>query len=183
MTRLTKVSANRFGEHAASMADWPRFKPQPLIQLLTGRGVDFVVIGGYAAVLHGSPRITRDLDVCYATEPVNLRVLGRALTDMNARPAGVDEDVPFVADARTLARMQMLTLVTDLGRLDLMTPPKGAPPYARMRDRAERYDLDGVLVRVAAIPDLVKMKRAAGRKKDIADVEELEAIQRLRRQA
>jgi predicted nucleotidyltransferase len=165
------------------MADWPDFRPRPIIQLLTARGVDFVVIGGYAAVLHGSARVTRDLDVCYATDAANLAVLGRALTDMNARPAGVDEDVPFVADARTLARVELLTLVTDLGRLDVMTAPAGAPPYGRMRDRADRYDLDGLLVRVAAIPDLVAMKRAVGRKRDLADIEELEAIQRLRARA
>jgi predicted nucleotidyltransferase len=165
------------------MVDWPPFRPRPIIQLLTARGVDFVVIGGYAAVLHGSPRITRDLDICCATDAANLSVLGRALTDMNAQPAGVDEEVPFVADERTLARIEVLTLVTDLGKLDVMTRPKDAPPYVRMRDRAERYDLDGVLVRVAAIPDLLAMKRAAGRKKDLADVEELEAIERLRGQA
>ena len=52
-----------------------------------------------------------------------------------------------------------------------------------MRERAERHDLGGVLVRVAAIPDLLAMKRASGRKKDLADVEELEAIERLRGQA
>ena len=102
---------------------------------------------------------------------------------MNARPAGVDEEVPFVPDERTLARVQLLTLVTDLGRLDVMTPPKGAPPYARMRERAELYDIDGILVKVAAIPDLLAMKRAVGRKKDLADIAELETIERLRRKA
>jgi predicted nucleotidyltransferase len=161
------------------MADWPEFNPRPIIKLLTARGVDFVVIGGYAAVLHGSPRITQDLDICYATDSANLAVLGRALTDMAARLAGVDEDLPFVADDRTLARVQLLTLMTDLGKLDVMTTPAGAPPYERMRDRADRFELDGVLVRVANIPDLISMKTAAGRKRDLADVEELEAIQRL----
>jgi hypothetical protein len=165
------------------MVEWSPFKPRPIIQLLTAHGVDFVVIGGYAAVLHGSPRITRDLDICYAMDAANLAVLGRVLTDMNAQPAGVEDEVPFVADERTLARVQLLTLMTDLGRLDLMTLPKGAPRYARMRERSDRFDLDGVLVHVAAIPDLIAMKKAVGRKKDLADVEELAAIQRLSRQA
>lgn len=161
------------------MAEWPEFNPRPIIQLLTARGVDFVVIGGYAAVLHGSPRITQDLDLCYATDRPNLHVLGRALTDMHARPAEIDEDVPFVADERTLARVRLLTLITDLGKLDVMTSPAGAPAYELLRNRADRFELDGVLVRVAAVRDLLAMKRAAGRKKDLADVEELEAIQRL----
>ena len=162
------------------MADWPDFRPRAILQLLTARGVDFVVIGGYAAVLHGSPRVTQDLDICFATDPENLSVLGRVLVDLNARLAGVEDDVPFRADARTLANITVLTLVTDLGKLDVMTMPSGAPPYPTMRDRADRFDLDGLLVRVASIPDLVAMKLAAGRTKDLADVDELTAIERLR---
>lgn len=165
------------------MAEWPDFKPRSIIKLLTARGVDFVVIGGYAAVLHGSPRVTNDLDICYAKDAANLAALGRCLTDMDAQPAGVGDKVPFVADERTLARIELLTLETTLGPLDVMRSPTGAPSYVRMRERAERYDVDGMVVRVAAIPDLLAMKRAAGRRKDLADVEELETIERLRRSA
>ena len=127
MTRLTRALRSRFAERVESMVEWPPFKPQPIIQMLTARGVDFVVIGGYAAVLHGSPRITRDLDICYATDAANLAALGRVLTDLRAAPAGVDEDVPFVADGRTLARVELLTLTTELGRLDVMTAAERRP--------------------------------------------------------
>ena len=162
------------------MTAWAEFNPRPIIQLLTARGVDFVVIGGYAAVLHGSPRITQDLDICYSPDSANLSVLGRALTDMNARPSGVEDELPFAADERTLARVELLTLETDLGKLDVMISPSGAPAYERLRASADRFDLDGILVRVASIADLLAMKRAAGRPKDLGDVEELEAIARLR---
>jgi predicted nucleotidyltransferase len=165
------------------VTDWAEFNPGPVIQLLTGRGIDFVVIGGIAAVLHGSPRVTQDLDICYSTDKANLSALGRALVDMNARLFGVKEDVPFVPDERTLARVELLTLQTDHGKLDLMTHPSGAPSYARLRANAETYDLGGILVRVAGIADLIAMKQAAGRAKDLADVEELAAIEQLRRQA
>jgi hypothetical protein len=157
------------------------FDAEPLLGLLNAHGVDYVVIGGIAAVLHGSPRLTHDLDVVFAPDPANLRLLGRALTEVNARLAGVDEVVPFVADERTLRNVQLLTLRTDLGKIDVMVKPDGCPPYEQLRRRAERYEVGGFGVLVASIPDLLAMKRAAGRPKDLADIAELEAIQRLRR--
>jgi hypothetical protein len=160
---------------------WEDFNPRPIIQLLTGRGIDFVVVGGIAAVLHGSPRLTQDLDLCYSTDRANLAALGRALVDMDAHLYGVEEAVPFMPDERTLAHVELLTLQTEHGKLDLMTHPGGAPTYGRLRAGAETYDVGGVLVRAAGIADLIAMKQAAGRKKDLADVEELEAIERLRR--
>lgn len=163
------------------MAEWPYFEPQRILGTLTARGVDFVLVGGYAAVLHGSPRITRDLDVCYATDRENLRALAKVLQELNARLAGVEDDIPFVPDERTLSKVELLTLVTDFGRLDLMTAPAGSPSYDRLRARAARYEIGGFLVKVAEIEDLLAMKAAAGRPKDLADIAELEAIARLRR--
>jgi hypothetical protein len=145
--------------------------------------VDFVVVGGIAATLHGSDRNTFDLDICPAVDPANLVALGRALVDMDARLRGVDEDVPFVPDERTLAHVQLLTLDTSFGPLDVLLRPDGAPAYARLRARAERLDIGTVSVLVASIDDLLAMKRAAGRDKDQLDIETLEAIKRLARRA
>ncbi len=164
------------------MTGWAPFRPGAILQLLTARGVDFVLVGGYAAVLHGSPRITQDLDICYATDQANLDVLGRALVDANARLFGVEEDVPFVPDGRTLARTQLMTLMTDLGKLDLMTSPDGVSTYEGLRRGATAVDLGDYMVHIASIEDLLSMKRAADRPKDRADVVELEAIDRLLRE-
>lgn len=162
------------------MTVWPEFKPREILGLLTKRGVDFVVIGGYAAVLHGSPRVTQDLDITFATDPPNLEALGRLLTDLHARLYGVDRDLPFVADERTLARVELLTLETELGKLDLLALPAGAPTYSDLRGHAARFDVGGFLVRVADIPQLIAMKEIAGRPKDLADIAELDAIAHLR---
>jgi predicted nucleotidyltransferase len=162
------------------MADWPAFEPQRILALLTARGVEFVLIGGYAAVLHGSPRVTRDLDICYATDGANLRALAKVLEKLHARLAGVDEELPFVADEHTLSQAELLTLQTDAGRLDLITAPAGSRSYKRLRANAARYDIGGFLVAVAEIEDLIAMKAAAGRPKDLADIAELEAIADLR---
>jgi hypothetical protein len=153
--------------------------PERILRALTERGVDFVVIGGIAAVLHGSARNTFDLDVCFATDQGNLVALGEVLIALGARLRGV-EDVPFVPDAATLRRIEVLTLSTDAGDFDVLARPSGAPRYEALRRRADRFDLGGFSVLVASVEDLVAMKSAAGRPKDREAVAELEAIRRLR---
>jgi hypothetical protein len=108
-------------------------------------------------------------------------LLGQALTELNARLRGVENDVPFVPDERTLRGVGRSTLDTDHGPLDVMVEPDGSPPYEQLRRRAERMEIGAFGVLVASIPDLIDMKRAAGRHQDLADVATLEAIQRLRR--
>jgi predicted nucleotidyltransferase len=152
-----------------------------LLRRLTGHGVDFVVIGGIAMVAHGSTRLTQDLDICYAGDPANLVALGEVLVDLHGRLRGVAEDVPFVPDDRTLRRTQILCLETEAGPLDLLLAPSGAPPYEKLRADADRVEIDGMRVLVASIEHLAAMKRAANRTKDMLDLEELEAISRLRR--
>jgi len=163
------------------VAAWPDFDPRELLERLTARGVDFVLIGGFAAVAHGSPRLTQDLDLTYASERGNLEALGQALTELGARLRGAEEDLPFVPDATLLRHTELLTLETSAGALDLLATPPGAPSYATLRRRAERLDLGGFVVLVASIEDLVAMKETTGRAKDLGDIEELTAIRRRQR--
>lgn len=165
------------------MPERVELRADEILASLTARGVDFVVIGGIAAVLHGSARNTFDLDVCFATDEANLRALGRVLMALDARLKGVDEEVPFVPDAATLKRVEVLTLTTAAGELDVLAAPAGSPGYEKLRARADRMEIGEIQVLVASIDDLLAMKRAAGRAKDLADVEELEAIRRLRRRS
>lgn len=163
------------------VASWPDFEPDALLRRLTAAGVDFVVIGGYAAIAHGASVLTSDLDICFAPDDANLDALGRVLIDLDARLRGIDEDVPFVSDAATLRRIMVLTLDTADGPLDVLVEPSGAPRYEVLRRRAERLDLGGFAVLVASLGDLIAMKAAAGRPKDLMVLAELEAIRRLRR--
>jgi Nucleotidyl transferase AbiEii toxin, Type IV TA system len=163
----------------ASLIDRPPLSADEILRRLVERGVDFVVIGGIAAVLHGSARNTWDLDICFATDDANLAAVGDVLVALGARLKGVDEDVTFVPDKRTLRQIEVLTLVTSLGELDVLARPPGAPAYEELRRHADRYDLGGFNVSVASIDDLIAMKQAAGRPKDLLDLEELEAIKRL----
>lgn len=161
--------------------EWPEFRPEDLLRALVAHGVDFVVVGGLALVFHGSTRITQDLDICHSTEPANLHALGETLIELEARLFGIEADVPFVPDARTLERTEILTLSTRLGKLDLLAQPSGAPPYSELRARAEVIAVGSFAIRVAGPDHLIAMKRAAGRTKDLADIEELEAIADIRR--
>ena len=161
-------------------AEWPDFDPGKLLRRLTEAGVDFVVIGGIAVNLSGYGRMTRDLDIVFASDPANLRALGGVLTGLNARLRGIEENLPFAADEHTLSGIELLTLETDLGWLDVHREVPGMRGYSGLRERAERVTLDGVPVLIASIDDLLAMKRAAGRGVDEIDVSALEAIKRLR---
>ncbi len=164
------------------MSALPDFRPTELLSALSAGELDFVVIGGIAAGAHGSVAFTQDLDVAYAPDDRNLDRLGAVLVGLGARLRGVTDDVPFVPDGRTLRRTRVLTLDTAAGWLDLLAEPDGAPVYAQLRERAVDEDVGGIVVRVASLADLIAMKKAAGRPKDLIAVEELEAIERLQRE-
>jgi hypothetical protein len=134
------------------------------------------VIGAIAGRLHGSPTVTRDLDICYARDVANLAALAAALTEMQARLRGVEEDVPFILDARTLRAGDSFTFETDAGDLDVLAAPAGTHGFDELMRTAEPMDLGGLTVNVASLDALIQMKRAAGRPKDLIEVEVLAAV-------
>jgi hypothetical protein len=152
------------------------FDPLAALKALSDAGVAFVLIGGVAARLHGSPSLTRDVDICYARELPNLERLADFLRGVRARLRGIDDDVPFLLDARTLQAGGSFTFTTDVGDLDLLAVPAGVGGFDDLARSAERVDLGDVTVMVATLDDLIRMKRAAGRAKDRAEVEILAAL-------
>jgi predicted nucleotidyltransferase len=156
----------------------PEFALSRLLRRLVEADVDFVVVGGVAVIVHGSPRFTKDLDICYSRGRENLDRLGSVLVELGARLRGVEADVLFVPDRRTLLRAEMLTLTTTDGDIDLLAEPDGSPGYAALRRNASRIDLDGVTVLVASIDDMIAMKRATRRPQDLVDLESLEIARR-----
>jgi hypothetical protein len=164
------------------VTELPRFSPAALLRALVEGDVDFIVVGGIAAVAHGSVGFTQDLDIAYADARDNLDRLRAVLVELGARLRGVTDDVPFIPDGRMLKPTRVLTLETKLGPLDLLAQPDGAPVYERLRAGSVREDVAGVPVQIASLDDLIAMKRAAGRPRDLIAVEELEAIRRLQRE-
>jgi hypothetical protein len=164
-----------------SWLDQPNLRLSALLRRLTDGQVDFVVVGGVAVIMQGASRFTKDLDICYSTETQNLDRLGIVLMSLKARLRGVEEDVPFIPDGRTLRHTQILTLTTPDGNLDLLVKPDGSPSYTALRTRASQVDLDGLTVHIASVDDMIAMKRASARAQDLVDLESLEIARRRQR--
>lgn len=151
------------------MADVP-FEPTRLLEVLERHGVRFVVIGAVAAIAQGYPLPTEDLDVTPERERGNLERLAAALRDLNARlrlPNGQAQDFPI--EARFLGSVDSWTLTTDAGDLDLLFAPAGTRGYDDLRADASEADL-GARVVIASLRDVIRMKEAAGRPKDVAQL-------------
>jgi hypothetical protein len=141
---------------------------------------DFVLIGGLAARLHGSPTVTNDLDVCHDLTAGNLKRIAGALEEMEAtlRLPDQAERLEVAIDERLLATTQNLSLTTDFGAFDLLARPAGTEGYEDLIRDAVTLKLErGLSVAVASVDDLIRMKRASGRPKDLIEVEVLTALQ------
>lgn len=146
----------------------PALQAEDLFACLDRHGVRHVLIGGLAAVLHGSPLLTVDADICPATDPDNLQRLAAALEELDARirTPDVAEGVLFPRTAAFLEGVSLLNLVTRLGDLDLAFAPAGGQGFADLSSRATPMVIRGVTVLVAHLEDVIRSKEAANRPKD-----------------
>ncbi len=150
------------------------------IKALADADVNFVIIGGFAAVAQGATYLTRDLDICYERSPENMKRLATALQPFRPRLRGAPEGVPFLFDERTLTQGMNFTLQTDLGDIDLIGESSGFGGFSQFAADAAQISLYGAAFRVASLDALVRSKRAAGRPKDLNSLPELEALKRVR---
>ena len=147
-----------------------------LIRMLSRGGVQYIIVGGVAAGLHGALRTTLDLDVVYARDPDNITRLVAALAPYHPYLRGAPAGLPFALDEPTIARGLNFTLVTTLGDLDLLGEVTGGGGYEQLRAWAQSIEIDGFECWVVTLPKLIALKRAAGRGKDREALAELEAL-------
>ena len=152
------------------------FRPEEVVRLLGRHEVRYVLVGGLAAITHGSSMVTVDVDICHATDRPNITRLATALREIHADLRGVEPGLAFRLDAKTLERGDSFTFTTDLGALDILATPAGTAGFDDLARTAETLELFGHDVLVASVDDLIRMKRAAGRPKDLLAVEELAAL-------
>ena len=152
-----------------------------LLAVLAAAEVDFILIGGMAATVHGASRLTQDLDVVYARQPANLERLATALAPFLPYLRGAPPGLPFRWDAATLERGLNFTLTTTIGDLDLLGEITGGGGYESLLPRSSVIEVFGSGCRCIDLAALIQVKRAAGRPRDLEAIAELEALLEERR--
>lgn len=147
----------------------PRFDGAAILEVLTRHGVTFVVIGGFAAIVQGSPIPTRDIDVVPASDRENWTRLSVALKELDAKVRAVELDEPltFDHDGDSLAASRIWNLTTKYGDLDVTQMPAGTEGYDDLKRDAVELELCGMHIFIASLADIVRSKEAAGRDKDL----------------
>jgi hypothetical protein len=149
-----------------------------LLDALAEHQVAFVVVGGVALVLHGSPRATQDLDICYARDEENLRRLSEALKPFAPTLRGAPPGLPFKFDPPTINSGLNFTLSTSAGDLDLLGEVLGVGQYREASGHVVEVMLYGHRVLILDLDALENAKRAAGRLKDLLDLAEISEIRK-----
>lgn len=147
-----------------------------LLERLAGSGIDFVVIGGFAAVLHGSAQVTQDLDVCAALTDENVSKLREALGDLDPRHRMTPQKLSFLDVPPPGTSLKNLYLRTRLGVVDIITEVIGVGDFERLCAKAQVVTIGGRRVRVIAIDDLIMAKETLARGKDLLVAKELRLI-------
>lgn len=159
------------------MTDSGTFDARELFRAFAKHEVEYVTIGGIAIQAYGGQRLTQDLDVAIASSTDNVARLADALLDLDARVLGPEGQRSRSApSANLLASSDQWHLITDHGPLDVLTLPAHLGSFADMRARAHEVPLGDLSIPIAHREDLLKMKRAAGRPQDLADVKLLESL-------
>jgi hypothetical protein len=146
--------------------------PTKVFETLNRHGVDYVVIGGFAVIAHGHVRATKDVGLIASDERENLERFAAALRELGARLRGVDAEYLPVdpTNPDDLGNGANWTMVTDAGWVDFMAQPPGAAPYPQLRARSVRRRVRNIDIPIVGLDDLIRMKQAAGRARDLADI-------------
>ena len=158
------------------MSEHPLLEADQILRALLDANVRFVLIGGLAAQVHGSPSLTGDVDVCFDLDRENLDRLAEAVQSLAAIRRELPPGVHAPLDARALRAGDVFTLTTRFGDLDLLAHPDPGLDFEALAKRSIAAEILGVVVRVAGLDDLIAMKRAAGRPKDRVELEILGAL-------
>ncbi len=149
---------------------------EQVVQLMNEHSVRYIVIGGWAAIIHGLARSTNDVDLVYARDTDNVRRLAGALQACQPYLRGAPPGLPFRWDEATIRAGLNFTLVTKFGDLDLLGEVAGGGTYEQLLPFSTEVESSGQKARVVTLERLIHLKRSAGRPKDLQVVAELQAL-------
>jgi predicted nucleotidyltransferase len=150
-----------------------------LLRRLVGAGVDFVIVGGYAGVVHGCTLVTQDVDICCDFTPGNLLVLQRAIADLHPVHRMTPSRQPLELTAENVGQFRNLYLDTDLGHLDCLSEIQGLGGYEEVAKASQTIEIDGLSLRVLTLDALVVAKEAMNRPRDREAIRQLRVIKEL----
>jgi predicted nucleotidyltransferase len=147
-----------------------------ILSALHASGVEFILVGGLAAMAHGSARATVDVDVVYRRTDENIERLAKSLQDHTPYLRGAPPGLPFTWDEETIHRGLNFTLETSLGDVDLLGEVVGGGTFEALVEHSEWIELFSIPIRCVGLEKLIQLKRAAGRPKDLEAIAELEVL-------
>ena len=141
--------------------------------------VEYILVGGVAATVHGSSRLTQDIDICYSRTGTNLDRIVRALRPLKPYPRGAPRGLPFEWSPATLRAGLNFTLTTTAGDIDLLGELIGGGTYDNLLEHSIDVTLFGHHTKCLNLDWLIATKRAAGRPRDLEAIAELEALKEI----
>lgn len=152
-----------------------------LLERLVDAGVDFVIIGGFAGVVHGCTNVTQDIDICCDFNPATLLALQKAVSDLHPVHRMTPGRKKFELTERSCSQFKNLYLDTDIGQLDCLSFIDGLGDYSEVKQESELIEVEEMKMRVLNVDALIKTKKSMNRLRDREMVLQLEAIKRLKK--
>lgn len=152
-----------------------------LLKRLTDNSVDFVIVGGFAGVVHGCTFVTQDIDICCDFAPANLLGLQKAISDLHPVHRMTPSRQKFELTEENCRQFKNLYLDTDIGQLDCMSFIEGIGDYDKVNRASVVVEAEGVKLRVLSLDALIRTKKAMNRPRDREAVLQLETIKKLKK--
>ena len=152
-----------------------------LLEHLVKAGVDFVIVGGFAGVVHGCTYVTQDIDICCNFSADNLLALQKGISDLQPVHRMTPNRKKLKLTQQTCGQFKNLYLDTDIGQLDCLSFIDGLGDYNEVKGESELFEVEEIKMRVLSVDALIKTKKSMNRLRDKEAVLQLEAIQKLKK--